>query len=77
MGNFCATCSSRGLFSGEIGMKPCEYTKLCAARYIYHKRDKSTPSGKHTWLDWWEQRFQDVYYDYIKRKAKEKRNETD
>jgi hypothetical protein len=52
---------------------PHEKTKYHAARYIYHKANKATPSGKYTWREWWEQKFSDGYDEYVERL----KNETD
>lgn len=42
-----------------------EFLVYCAARSIYQKRDKKTPSGKYTWGKWFELRFGQNYLEYI------------
>ena len=46
-------------------MTPHEKTMYYAARYIYRKQGKSTPSGKHTWREWWQERFKQDFDDYV------------
>lgn len=34
-----------------------EYLKYCAARTVIPKQHQKTPSGKHTWGEWFEKKF--------------------
>ena len=42
-----------------------EFLVYCAARSIYQKRDKKTPSGKYNWGKWFEIKFGINYLEYI------------
>lgn len=72
-------------------MTDYEHKKLCLARYM-HKHgyiDKLLPSvikarekyprrksSNKTWLDWWDERYNENYHDYVEtmKNAKSKRN---
>ena len=49
-----------------------ESIKYHAARKIYRKLSEKTPSGKSNWLDWWEKKFNDKYFNYIELQKKRK-----
>jgi hypothetical protein len=42
-----------------------EFLVYCAARSIYQKKNKKTPSGKYTWGKWFEIKFGLNYLEYI------------
>ena len=52
-----------------------EQLKRCAARYIWRKRKELTASGKSTWQQWWDKKFNDDLDEYARRNKRKDRAE--
>ena len=53
-------------------MTDYEHLKLCAARYVWRIRKQKVPGKNYNWAEWWENKFNDNYREYVDGQKREK-----